>query len=259
MNEYEFNSSVGTGRNQSAQLLLCSDRWMATLAHELRNPLCAMMLSLEELRPFCACNHAAHLTQEIAMDTARHMSRLIDDAMDLCRARKDKLEFTPEPVDLIRVVVAAVRNSQPVISRKHHNVTLELPLGKVSVPGHATRMEQIVTNLLTNSAKYSNSHGQISIVIEASCEQVTLRVRDNGIGLSPENMERVFEPYWKGSSSDGLGIGLALVKSLVELHGGSIAVHSDGPGKGAEFVVRLPTAAGQRAQEPLVLTEATVC
>jgi len=259
MNEDEFNDSIGSDQMQSAQLLLRSDRWIATLAHELRNPLGAIMLSLEELRPFCASDHAAHLTREIAMDTAQHMSRLIDDAMDLCRARNGKLESSTEPVDLVRIVVAAVRNSQPVISRKLHDVTLELPLGKVSVLGHATRMEQIVTNLLTNSANYTDPHGRISIVIESACEQVTLRVRDNGIGLSPENLERVFEPYWKGSSSDGLGIGLALVKSLVELHGGSIAVHSDGPGKGAEFVVRLPTAASQPPQEPLVLGEGPVC
>jgi two-component system, sensor histidine kinase len=257
MNANEYENSIDMDQMQAAQVLLRGDRWMATLAHELRNPLCAMILSLEELGPFCAANHAAKLTHEIALDTAQHLSRLIDDAMELCRARRDQAQIKSESVDLVRIVVAAIRNSQHALSRKHHDVTLALPLGKVSVQGHATRMEQIVTNLLTNSANYTNPNGRISIAIETACDQVTLRVRDNGIGLAPENLTRIFEPYWKGPSSDGLGIGLALVKSLVELHGGSIAVYSDGLGKGAEFVVRLPS--GPASAEQLGSVNAVVC
>ena len=142
------------------------DRWMATLAHELRNPLGAIMMSLEELCPICAPDTSACLTRETAMASAQHMARVIDGALDICRARRDQLKSETEPVDLGRIVAAAIRNSQPVISRKKHQVTLDLPLGKTAVQGHATRLELIVTNLLTNSAKYTNPGGQISIAIE---------------------------------------------------------------------------------------------
>ncbi len=227
---------------ETRELPVRGDRWMATLAHELRNPLGAIMLSLEELGPVCAPDTSAFLTWETAMASAEHMARVIDGALDICRARRDELRSETEPVDLGRIVAAAIRNSQPVISRKKHQMTLDLPLGKTAVQGHATRLELIVTNLLTNSAKYTNPGGRISIVIEIAANVVTLRVRDNGIGIASDSLPKIFEPYWKGPASDGLGIGLALVKSLVELLGGSIAVHSDGPGLGAEFAVHLPSA-----------------
>lgn len=218
------------------------DRWMAMLAHELRNPLGAIIMMLEELRPICAADTSACLTRETAMGSAQHMARVIDGAMDIFRFNQNRLRSETEPVDLGPIVAAAIRNSQPVISGKKHQVTLDLPLGKTTVQAHATRLELIVTNLLTNSAKYTNPGGRISIAIEIAANVVTLRVRDNGIGIPANSIPKIFEPFWKGPASDGLGIGLALVKSLVEQHGGTIAVHSDGPGLGAEFVVHLPSA-----------------
>jgi signal transduction histidine kinase len=176
------------------------------------------------------------------MAGAQHMARVIDGAMDICRARWDKLRSETEAVDMGRVVAAAIRNSRRVISQKMHQVTLDVPLGKTAVQADATRLELIVTNLLTNSAKYTNPGGKISVVIEIGGNIVTLRVRDNGIGIASDSLTKIFEPYWKGPASDGLGIGLALVKSLVELHGGTIAVYSEGPGLGAEFAVYLPSA-----------------
>ena len=170
------------------------------------------------------------------------MARVIDGAMDICRAHRDKLLSEAEPVDLTRILAAAIRNSQPAIVGKKHRVSLDLPLGKTIVRGNFTWLELVVTNLLTNSAKYTNPGGHISLVLEVAANIVTLRIRDNGVGIESESLPEIFEPYWKGSGSDGLGIGLALVKSLVEQHGGSIAVHSDGPGLGAEFAVHLPSA-----------------
>lgn len=217
------------------------DRWMAMLAHELRNPLGAIVMSLEELRPICAADGTACQTHQTAMAGAQHMARVIDGALDICRARWDKLRSETEAVDLGRIVAAAIRNSRRVISQKSHKVTLDVPLGRTAVQADATRLELIVTNLLTNSAKYTNPGGRISVAIEIAANVVTLRVRDNGIGISSDSLPMIFEPYWKGPASDGLGIGLALVKSLVELHGGTIAVHSEGSGLGTEFAVHLPS------------------
>jgi signal transduction histidine kinase len=141
------------------------DRWMATLAHELRNPLGVIVMSLEELRPVCATDILGCEALETAMASAQHVARVIDGALDICRAERDKLRSETEPVDLGRIVAAAIRNSQPVISRKKHQVTLDLPLGKTPVQAHATRLEVIVTNLLINAAKYTNPGGRISIVL----------------------------------------------------------------------------------------------
>jgi len=240
MIENEFTNSAAADEGHMAKLLMLTDRWMATLAHELRNPLAAIMMSLEELRPICATDGAAHHARETAMDGAQYLARVVDDALDLCRAHRDKLEFRTESVDLIEVVAAGVRNSEPVISRKKHRVTFDVPLCPVAVQAHPTRIVQIVTNLVSNSANYTKPGGLISITIETAANVVTLRIRDNGIGLSRDSVSKIFEPYWKGPASDGLGIGLALVKSLVELHGGNIAVYSEGLGKGTEFIVRLP-------------------
>jgi signal transduction histidine kinase len=186
------------------------------------------------------------------------MARVIDDALELCRAQTGKLRFQTERVDLSRIVMDAIRNAQPVLSQKDHQVTLTLPCGRIIVEAHPTRMEQILTNLLINAAKYTSPGGEICVGVERTANTVVLRVCDNGIGIAPEYLSRVFEPYWQGTASDGLGLGLALVKSLVELHDGTVVAHSDGPGKGSEFVVRLPAFRSCPNQPAIDMLRATV-
>jgi signal transduction histidine kinase len=150
----------------------------------LRNPLGTIMMSLEEFNPFCASDNAAHRTREMAMEAVQHMSRLIDDAMDLCRVRRNSLEPGTETVDLVQTVSTSIRNCHRLLAQKSHDLALELPVGKVYVRAHPTRLQQIVTNLLTNSANYTNPGGRIFITIETAGNLITLKVRDNGVGLA---------------------------------------------------------------------------
>lgn len=221
-----------------------ADRWVATLAHELRNPLTAMMLSLGELKSVCPTDPAARLAQ-IAMEVASHMARVIDDTLDLCRSRHVKLPIQTERVDLARVVTAALRSAHPFVVRRRHSLSVSLPSHPVVLLTNPSRLQQILTNLLINAAKYTKPGGEIFLTVQSTADLLVIKVRDNGMGMTPDVLSQLFKPHWQRSSpppdhGDGLGIGLAIVKLLAELHGGSVSAHSEGPGKGAEFVVRLP-------------------
>jgi signal transduction histidine kinase len=229
--------------SHSTESITRMDRWMATLAHELRDPLNAIVLALEELHPVCAHEPEAQLAREMARNGAGQMRRIIEDILDLCRCRRGNLAVRMEQVDLGKVVAAAINNARPLLVGRSHLLTVSLPPEHVSFEAHPSRMEQIVTNLLVNAAKYTQFGGRIRLTAEVFGDDLVLRVRDNGIGIAPDLLPHVFEPYRRGfvlPPHDGLGLGLALVKSLVDLHGGTVTACSDGPGKGSEFVVRLP-------------------
>jgi signal transduction histidine kinase len=225
----------------SAPMPTAIDEALATLAHELRNPLATILLALD--LHSAGGDRNARPTLALAAHQARCAVRIVDDLFDLCAGSRDRLPLRKEWVDLAAVVAAATAAVTPPIVARGHRLTVSLPPDPVFLVADPLRLEQVLTNLLTNASKFTNSGGDIRLNAQVEAGQAVLRVRDNGRGIDSEVLPRVFDPFWQAPGDKGvpgLGLGLALVKSLVELHGGSVAVHSDGPGAGAEFIVRLP-------------------
>ena len=221
------------------------DEFLAMLGHELRNPLAAIVTSSELMRLRSDDLACLARSREIVARQAARMSRLVDDLLDISRISRGKIELRNTTVLLSTLVDQAVELVRPLIDERSHRLTLDLPAEPVSLFGDAARLVQVVSNLLHNAAKYTAPGGNIAL---SACQEGTdlvLSVRDDGVGLSPEMCEQIFEPFVQAPGAleqarGGLGIGLTLVRTLVDLHGGSIAVLSDGPGYGCEFVIRLP-------------------
>ncbi len=222
-----------------------ADRWMATLAHELRNPLHAIMLALDVLQPACADDADAREARDIAETVSKQMDRLVEDMLDLYRAASGKLSLRSELVNVAKVAAGAIVTVRPLLAERGHQLSVSLPSVPLSVMASSSRLQQIVTNLLTNAAKFTDRGGKISLKIEAAADVLVVRVRDNGMGIAPDMLGRIFQMYQQvegraDAYCGGLGIGLALVKSFAELHGGSVVAYSEGLGKGSEFIVRIP-------------------
>src|SRR5262245_17173778 len=222
---------------------LPTDEALATLAHELRDPLATILLALELHSG--DDDPAARRALTAAAHQARRAVRIVDDLFDLCAGSRGRLTLRKEVVELAAVVAGAPEATAHLFAARGHRLTVSLPAGPVFLVADPVRLEQVLTNLLANAAKFTDPGGDIGLTAGADAGQAVLRVRDNGRGIAPDLLPRVFEPFWQGPGRGekgvrGLGLGLALVKSLVGLHGGSIAAHSEGPGTGAEFQVRLP-------------------
>ena len=235
-------------QQQVAQLLEQDQRkneFLATLAHELRNPLSAMRNGLQLLR-LAGDDPAMRLqARSILNRQVEQMVRLVDDLLDASRINSNRVELRKEWVELATVIKSAVETSRPSIEGARHVLTVSLPTQPVLLDADPLRLAQALSNLLNNSAKYTEAGGSISLTAEQEGDHVTIRVRDTGIGISAENLPHLFKMFVQASGSvsrsqGGLGIGLSVVKGLVELHGGTVEALSDGPGRGAEFVVRLP-------------------
>jgi signal transduction histidine kinase len=219
------------------------DEWLATLAHELRSPLATVLFALDVIADGSEPDPGVRRAHEVAERQARQAMQLVDDIFDVCAWSRGKLSLRREAVDLAGVVARAAEGADHVITARRHRLTISLPPGPVALCADPLRLGQVLTNLLVNAAKYTAPGGHIRLTAEVEGGQIVLRVRDNGRGIAPEQLPQVFDQFWQGSEAGavrGLGLGLALVKSLVELHGGSVAARSDGPGAGAEFIVRLP-------------------
>jgi signal transduction histidine kinase/ActR/RegA family two-component response regulator len=227
------------------------DEFLATLAHELRNPLGALNNSLHILNTsgLSGAAERACLTLERQL---RQLVRLVDDLLDITRINRGKIELQREKVLLTQVVETAAETSRPVLEAAGHRFEVRLPDQTVWLDGDLPRLAQVLSNLLNNAARYTPAGGQVAL--EAAPEGGTVRVtiRDNGAGIPPELLPHVFEMFVQGENSGrgGLGIGLALVRSLVQLHGGQVTVHSAGPGRGSEFSVFLPIASAPVPGEP---------
>ncbi len=224
------------------------DDFLATLAHELRNPL-GPIRNAALLLQNCEESTAEERQSILKMITRQvgTMSRLIDDLMDLARITRSKLDLRVEPIELAELVRRAAESARSGIDERGHTLRIALPEEPILLNADPTRIEQVIWNLLNNAAKYTDPGGQIDLMVERDGSEVVIRVKDSGIGMDPEMIPRVFDPFMQlpaGSrrTQGGLGIGLGLVRSLVQLHGGSISARSDGPGQGSEFVVRLPVA-----------------
>ncbi|HEV3163928.1 MAG TPA: PAS domain S-box protein [Isosphaeraceae bacterium] len=220
------------------------DEFLATLAHELRNPLApirnALLLMKDSGDPNDLESERARAERQVV-----HLARLVDDLMDVSRITNGKIELRKEPLELASLVGRAVESVRPSIEERGHELSISLPTEPIRLEADPTRLEQVLWNLLSNAAKYTESGGRIAISAEREGEEVTIRVRDSGTGIEAGILPRIFEMFVQaehrsGRAQGGLGIGLSLVKTLVEMHGGGISAHSEGPGAGSEFIVRLP-------------------
>jgi len=233
--------------------------FIAMLSHELRNPLAPIRNAVSILKLPQGQQQATKYADMIGRQVA-HLTRLVDDLMDVSRITTGKIELEHAPLELNTLVQVAVDSMRSTFEQYGHDVELRVAAQPVFIEGDAVRMTQVVVNLLSNAAKYTAPKGKIEVEISRNHASVRLEVSDNGIGMSESLLERVFEPFVQGErtldrAEGGLGIGLTLVKKLVELHGGSVLASSAGPGRGAKFTITLPLA-GDRAQ-PLSAVAAT--
>lgn len=223
------------------------DEFLAVLGHELRNPLAPILTALEVLR-LKGDDPKTRRERGIIGRQARHLVRLVDDLLDVSRVARGQVRLSRGPVSTNEVIAAALEMVSPQLEERAHRVEVDLrteDLPLLVMSADRTRVEQILSNLLTNAARYTEPGGHILIRARRSGDAVELTVRDNGIGISADVLPKIFDLFAQGKRSveysrGGLGVGLALVRSLTELHGGSVTAHSDGPGLGTEFVVRLP-------------------
>jgi PAS domain S-box-containing protein len=258
----EFTGFIGSGiditdRKLAEQALKDADRrkdeFLAMLAHELRNPLAAINNAVQlSLRP--TRDEDLVWSKEVIDRQAKHLARLIDDLLDVSRITRGKIRLNKERLDLAPIIVRAVEAVRPLMEARQHQLTLSIAPGPMRLLADATRMEQVLVNLLTNAAKYTDPHGHITLSAHHD-GKIILRVKDTGVGISSELLPHIFDLFTQAErsidrSQDGLGIGLTLVKRLVEMHGGTVAATSDGPGKGSEFIIELPTVADAAEERP---------
>jgi PAS domain S-box-containing protein len=228
------------------------DEFLAMLSHELRNPLAPLRNALELLRGPDAGGARLAWARDVMERQLQQLTRLVDDLLDVSRITRGKITLRKEPVRLADVVAQAVETSRPLIDLRRQRLTVEGPAEAVELEADPTRLAQVLANLLNNASKYTEEGGRIALTCGREGRQAVLRVRDTGIGIPPDVLPRVFDLFAQADSTlarseGGLGIGLTLVKRLAELHGGTAAAHSDGPGKGSTFTVRLPLPAAAAA------------
>jgi PAS domain S-box-containing protein len=249
-----------TDRKRAERELLEADRrkdeFLAMLSHELRNPLAPILNAVEILHGAkpedqdLAVNYRAIIARQV-----RHMKRLLDDLLDVSRVRQGKIQLQKRPIELGALLLEAVEISRPLIAEKRQQLSLSLAQDLLPMDADPTRLVQVFANLLNNAAKYTDAHGHITLAVTVEDGEAVVKVRDDGTGMTPELLARVFDLFVQETRSldraqGGLGIGLTMVRTLVQMHGGSVRALSDGPGRGSEFVVRLPLATPVPAGPP---------
>jgi PAS domain S-box-containing protein len=235
------------------------DEFLATLAHELRNPLAPIRNGLQLLSLAQPGSDAAEQARAMMERQTKHLVRLVDDLLEVARISTGKLDLRKEPVELAAVLGSAIEASRPLIESAGHALRIDLPPEVITLDADPVRLAQVMANLLNNAAKYTEPNGSIELGVRRAGAQVEISVRDNGIGIEPAMLARVFDLFMQSGDAPsraqgGLGIGLTLARTLVELHGGTIEARSPGAGKGSEFTVRLPVlssrAQPRKAQSP---------
>jgi len=241
-----------TTRKQNEQLLQEADRrkndFLATLAHELRNPLAPIRNAVELLRMKGPLPVDKRQPADVIDRQARALTRLVDDLLDISRITQNRLELRREPASLSAIVEAAVEASRPLIDAGGHSLVVNLPDEPIVLLADVTRVAQVISNLLNNAARYSDKRGHIHVTVRREGMEAVILVADEGIGIPTAMLQRVFEMFVQVDRAHergrgGLGVGLALSKQLVEMHGGNISASSGGPGLGSTFEIRLPIAA----------------
>ena len=231
------------------------DEFLATLAHELRNPLSPIRNALQILRITGTPDPRTQWGWDVIDRQVDHLTRLIDDLLDVSRITRNKLELRKQRVQLADVVHAAVENCRPLIDQSRHQVTVTLPPEPIILEADQVRLVQVLMNLLNNAIKYTPAGGRIRLTAERHGAEVRVSVEDTGIGIPPDELARLFDMFYQVDrtlerSYGGLGIGLTLVRRLVEMHGGSIDARSAGPDQGSQLVVRLPVLTEPAAPQP---------
>jgi signal transduction histidine kinase len=224
------------------------DEFLAMLAHELRNPLAPITSAAAILSNHAVDVATVRRTSAIIARQAKHMTGLIDDLLDVSRVTRGRVDLTTAELDIKDIIADAIEQVRPLVEKHQHRLLVQLAPAPAIVLGDRKRLVQVMTNLLSNAAKYTPHGGAIDVLLESGYGELAVTVRDNGIGMTPELIADAFELFSQGKrgldrSQGGLGIGLALVKSLLQLHGGTVSVHSEGPDRGSSFVVRLPAVA----------------
>jgi signal transduction histidine kinase len=218
------------------------DEFLATLAHELRNPLSPMHNGLYLLKQGAGAEETARIHDMLQRQVA-HMHRLVDDLLEIARINNGRISLRKEPVEITEVVRNALETCRSAIEAGEHTLTLDLPDAPVTLEADPVRLAQMISNVLANAAKYTNNGGHIRLRVRCDADETVISVTDNGVGIPADQMSHVFDLFTQlddARGQGGLGIGLTLVRTLVELHGGHVEVHSDGPNKGSEFILRLP-------------------
>jgi len=244
-------------RSAAEEANRAKDEFLAMLGHELRNPLSPILTSLNLMQ--MRGSDSFRRERDIIERQVHHLVNLVDDLLDVSRITRGKIQLKLEPLELSTVVLKAIEMASPIIEQRMHHLTAVVPPVGLQIEADPMRLSQVICNLLTNAAKYTEPGGNISIRADRDDGYIALRVRDNGIGISSALLPRVFELFSQGTraldrAQGGLGIGLTIVKSLVELHGGSVHAYSEGIGKGSEFVIRLPAEPTQGASRATVAT-----
>lgn len=225
------------------------EEFLAVLSHELRNPLAAIDSAVKLIQQKNLFDPQLGWARDVLARQIGHLGRLIDDLLDISRISRGKITLRKEPVELVAVLARAVETARPLIEARRHDLQVTLPDRQLRLDGDLVRLTQVISNLLSNAAKYSEEGSRIELTCanERAADgtgQVTVRVKDSGIGIAAEQIPQVFELFRQLDQRDhgegGLGVGLALSRGLVELHGGTLEAHSDGLGNGSEFIVRLP-------------------
>jgi len=225
------------------------DEFLATLAHELRNPLAPISNAVQVMKIGGSDPRSLNWTRDVIERQLAHMVRLLDDLLDVNRISRGKIQLRRERVDLRTVLENAIETSRPLLDANRHHLLVDRPALPVMVDGDPVRLSQLFSNLLNNAARYTPSGGRIEVSVAVHPAQVEVGVRDNGIGIAPSMLPRIFDMFAQGDRTEdgtgaGLGIGLSLVKGLVEMHGGRVEASSAGPGRGSEFRVHLPIMEG---------------
>ena len=222
------------------------DEFLAMLAHELRNPLAAIG---NAVNLSAKTKEREHIDWSMAVITRQmqHLTRLIDDLMDVSRITRGKIALRRDVLEATPILDSAAATVKTLLEERKHTLTLAVDRGNLWVNADPTRLEQVVVNLLNNAAKYSENAGHVRLSAQREGDDIVIRVKDRGVGIPPDKLPAMFELFTQGDrslarSEGGLGIGLTVVKKLIEMHGGSVTAKSEGLGKGSEFIIRLPAA-----------------
>jgi PAS domain S-box-containing protein len=233
------------------------DDFLALLAHELRNPLAPIRTAVQLLKMRKQTDPEGQRLHAVIDRQVQHLVRMVDDLLDVSRVLRGKVELHREPIDVADAIAIAAETSRPLIDAQRQQLKLDLPSRPLTVHGDAVRLSQVISNLLNNASKYSDAGATIHLIATQVEGEAVIEVRDTGAGIPPEVLPRVFEPFVQADRSlersrGGLGIGLTLVKKIIELHQGQVSADSAGPGQGSTFSIRLPAQAGVAAAAPAV-------